>query len=288
MVLVYCNVGIGLSTLRSRQQKRKAERSPAVWRGSGRAAERPAVEHGVRGQVGISWRMVSGLIVLGLSAVLVLFFVSDAFYVRSVVVLGTNYLDEAEVFRYADIAETHVFWVDPAAVRRNIIDSSSVIADARVVVGWPPNMIKIVVEEREPALIWVQEGITALVDLQGRVLRYPPETEVLPDLMQVIADNNLQGPPGVDAPISQDAVSAALQLRTLLAGLPLLRYNATKGLGFREGEWDVWLGTGTDMHNKLLVYEALRDNLQARGITPVEINVANDVPYYCGSLENCR
>lgn len=279
-----------MSTLRSRQQKRKTERTPAVWRGSGLIpTERPVVEHGVHGQVGISWRIVSGLVVLGLSAVLVLVFSSDAFYVRSIIVTGANYLDEREVFRYADIAEMHIFWVDPAEVEKRIIASSPVVADVRVVIGWPPNMVRIYIEERDPALIWQQAGITALVDLQGRILRYPPDTETLPDLIQVIADGSVVGTPGVDSIIPQDAINGALQLRTLLAGIQVLRYNATKGLGFREGTWDIWLGVGSDMHNKLLIYEALRDNLQSRGITPVEINVADPkATYYCGSIEDCR
>jgi hypothetical protein len=42
------------------------------------------------------------------------------------------------------------------------------------------------------------------------------------------------------------------------------------------------------MRDKLLIYEALRENLLARGITPVEINVAHlEVAYYCGNAESC-
>ena len=277
--------------MRSRQSKRKNERVPGVWRGTGHAgtATSEAVEHGVRGQVGVSWRTVSGLIVLVLTAVLVMFFVTQVFYVRSIVVVGANYLDEGEVFRYADIAEMHIFWIDPATVRQNILDASPVVADVRVDVGWPPNMVKIFVEEREAALIWSQAGITALIDLQGRILRYPPDGEVLPELLQVISDNSVDGPPGVESPIDVDAINAALQLRTLLVGIPNLRYNVKKGLGFRESGWDVWLGTGTDMHNKLLVYEQQRDNLINRGITPAEINVADlNAIYYCLSFEGCQ
>lgn len=272
----------------SRQQKRRVERVPGVWRGRSATSERPVVEHGVRGAIGLSWRAVSGLIVVSLTLVLVMFFVTDFLYVRSVRVIGANYLDEAEVFRYANIAEMHVFWIDPESVRQNIISASPLVADARITVGWPPDMVRIFIEEREPALIWVQAGVTVLIDLQGRILRYPPDTEERPDLLQVIADSSVEGPPGVDSPIPQPAVNGALQLQTLLAGVRVLRYDATKGLGFRESEWDVWLGTGTDMHNKLLIYEALRDDLQARGIIPIEINVADpEATFYCRSIEDC-
>ncbi len=265
--------------MRSRQSKRKNERVPGVWRGTSRTgtrtSEREAVEHGIRGQVGVSWRTVSGLIVLILAAILIMFFIAQVFYVRRIVVVGANYLDESEIFRYANIAQMHIFWIDPAQVRQNILDASPVVADAQVDVGWPPNMVKIFIEEREAALIWSQAGVTALIDLRGRILRYPPNGEILPELLEVIADNSADGPPGLESPIDVDAINAALQLRTLLVGIPNLRYNVKKGLGFRESGWDVWLGTGTDMHNKLLIYEQLRDNLTNQGIVPTEINVAD-------------
>jgi hypothetical protein len=67
-----------------------------------------------------------------------------------------------------------------------------------------------------------------------------------------------------------------------------LRYHPVKGLGFSESGWDVWLGVGTNMPNKLKLYEALRDHLLARGIEPVEINVADlNGAYYCAVAEGC-
>lgn len=274
-----------MSVSRQRQQRRK-QRAPAVWRGE-MSAERPTVEHGVRDGFGLSWRMVSGLIALALMIALVVFFVSDVFYVRSINVTGTEYLAESEVFRYSGIAEMHIFWVNPQQVRE-AIEQSPLVAQARVAVGWPPDMVSIVIEEREPALIWVQDGVTALIDLQGNILRYPPDEEPLPDLLRVVAEGQT-GPPGVDSPIPADAVNGALQLRTLLAGVRTLRYHPTDGLGYREPDgWDVWLGVGTDMPDKLRIYDALREDLRGRGILPSEINVANpQAVFYCAAIEGC-
>lgn len=285
---------MGTSRSRQRQQRRKGmtPRAPGVWRGgsdSTSTSEERAVDHGVRQAIGVSWRAFSGLITLGLIIVLVLFFLSDVFYVRSIVVAGTNYLDKAEVFRVADIAEMHLFWINPSEVQERL-EELDVVADVRVEVGWPPDMVKIYIEERQPAIMWVQSGVAALVDLQGRVLAYPPDDTVRPDLLRIITDGSLSGPPGLDDAIPEDAINGALQLQSVLAGIPYLRYNAENGLGFREepGGWDVWLGIGTDMPNKLLVYEAIRDDLISRGITPVFINVANpEGAYYCGSIETC-
>ncbi|MFW5708715.1 MAG: cell division protein FtsQ/DivIB [Chloroflexota bacterium] len=284
-----------MSSARMRQQRRKGNtpRAPGVLRqdrqAAGQGLER--LEHSVRNELTVSWRLFSGGIVACLVVVLLVFFATDLFYVRGITVEGAQYLDESEVFRYADIAEMHAFWVDPARVRQNILESTSLIADVEVSIGWPPDIVTIVVEEREPVLLWLQGGVRVLVDLQGNVLRSPRDDEQFPGLPLVIADSSFDGPRLPGDPVPVDAVNGVLQLSRLIAGLPTLQYNATKGLGFREvnRSWDVWLGVGTDMQNKLRVYETLRDNLIARGITPVEINVAdlNAVYYSCGSIELC-
>jgi hypothetical protein len=268
-----------MSSLRSRQQKRRASRTPGVLDGVQKATERLSVGHSVRNETTINWRYVSGGIVFALAVVLVIFFATDLFYVRSVAVGGATYLDEGEVFRYADIAESHIFWIDAAQVREDIIASSEVIADAQVEIGWPPNMVRIVIEEREPQAIWEQGGVVALVDLRGTVLRYPSDGDPLPDLIRVVAED-VEGPPGADAPIPVGAITGALQMQQL-GWQRELRYQPINGLGFTENIWEVWLGTGTNMPNKLAIYEALRDRLLSEGITPLEINVADpDGVYY--------
>jgi cell division septal protein FtsQ len=117
-------------------------------------AERTEVQHGVRGRVYVSWRIFSGLIVASLLTALFMFFNADAFYVHSIAVGGLRYLTKEEVFALTDIANMHVFWVDPEQVRTNILRSPTV-ADASVQIGWPPQMVQIVIEERQPAVVWM-------------------------------------------------------------------------------------------------------------------------------------
>lgn len=281
-----------MSSVRARQQKRKTERAPAVWRGDAIAKPKPSVEraidHSVRRKAGVSWRVVSGLIVVCMIALLVVMFQTEFFKVRTITVVGATYIDPSEIFRYTEIAGFSIFQIDPNDVRDAILSKSRLIADARVTIGWQPEMVKIVVEERKPALVWTQYDIRVLLDIQGNILRQPRPEEVFPTLIHVIADRSLNEPPLPENPIPLAVVSGALQLRQLLSGIEILQYNAVKGLGFRESSWDIWLGTGTDMPNKLLVYEALRDNLLRRGITPVEINVADTrAVYYCSNLDLC-
>jgi hypothetical protein len=79
-----------------------------------------------------------------------------------------------------------------------------------------------------------------------------------------------------------DVVNGALQLRTLFPNLQVLRYHPEKGLGYQdEHGWEAWFGTGTDMPEKMQIYQAIVANLQSRGIQPESVDVSNpDAPHY--------
>lgn len=267
-------------TSRLRDRRRSSTtRAPGIWRGAmtaSVAAERTAIQHGIQRWGFGGWRLLSGIIVISLSGLLVLFFVADFFYVHSIAVGGLKYLTRAEVFALSNIADTHVFWIDPDEVRRNLLRSPT-IADATVHVGWPPVMVSIVVQEREPALIWEQAGVVTWVDIQGRVMALQEDR---PDLVRIFSDVD-DGPIGQNVAVGLDIVSGALQLKTLIPEITVLRYNPINGLGYQDPRgWMAWFGTGTDMAEKIAIYKTLVDNVLSRGIQPVEINVSNpDAPY---------
>lgn len=246
--------------------------------------DRPALPHGSRGRVAISWRFFSGVIVFSMVLVLVLFFSSDAFYVHSISVGGLRYLTKEEIFTFADIANLHVFWLDPEQVRQSVLREATV-ADATVYIGWPPNIVQIIIEEREPALVWVQGGVAVWIDLQGRKMNL---REDRPELIRIVVDS-IEGELRDTAPIQLEIVTGALQLQNLLPELRLLRYNRAKGLGYQHPNgWQVWFGVGTDMRQKVLVYESIMQSLQAQGKTPFEINISNlRAPYYCEDNTPC-
>jgi hypothetical protein len=252
-------------------------RTPAIWRGRQAAeAEHAPVQHGVRGRLSIPWRVVSGLLVLTLLMVLALFFASDAFYVRSIAVGGLNYMSSNEIFGLTNVTGMHVFWVDAAQVRADILRSPT-IADADVRVGWPPNMVQIIITERQPALVWEQSGTANWVDLQGRVMQ---QREDRPDLLRVSADSSVAGQVG--AAIDRNIVTGAVQLQTLLPNITLLRYHPDKGLGYNDQRgWEAWLGAGSDMPTRVLIYNAIVNDLLTRGVVPTEVNINDpNAPFY--------
>lgn len=265
-------------TARSRERRARRTNYTGVLR-PGRLDERAPLEHSDTRTPTIQWRLLSLAIVLSLSSILLVMLSSDAFYVRSIAVGGLNYLTKEEVFTYADIANTHIFWVKPDAIRQNLLQSPA-IADAQITLSWPPQMVNILIEERQPALVWEQGGTAIWVDVQGRIMAQRTD---LPNLIRISAEIPVErGPLGGSQRVDTHIVIGALQLQELLPGVTTLRYDAVRGLGYRNPNgWDVWFGTGSGMREKFSIYRSIADSVQARGIQVGEVNIVNpDAPFY--------
>ena len=97
------------------RERRRGNQYTGILRGSSRD-ERPAPSQ-IEEKAGFNWRIVSGVIVVLLSGLLFLFFFADAFYVSSIRVGGVDTMTVEEIFAIADIANWHIFWVEPEKVR---------------------------------------------------------------------------------------------------------------------------------------------------------------------------
>ncbi len=266
---------------RIRNRRRRSERSPGVLRRTSpnEIIERQTQEQQERGEGFTRWRALSALTVLVFSGVLFLVFTTDLFYVRSIQARGLGYLTTEEVFGFADVANFHLFWLDPDQVRENVLRSSSV-ADASVELGWPPNMVSIEIEERQPAMIWSESGNTMWVDLQGRMM--PARVEVS-NLIRVNVSIGAFDEPLTDGQqLDNDIVFGALQMQEILPENTILNYDPINGLGWTDSNgWQVWMGAGRGMSEKFKIYQTLVQDLIARGIQPGEINIANpNAPFY--------
>jgi len=82
--------------------------------------------------------------------------------------------------------------------------------------------------------------------------------------------------------VPQEVLHGALLLRELRPAIGDLYYRPSGGLSYQDDRgWRVYLGTGTDMNQKLVLYEAIVQRLQEQGIYPVYISVSNkSKPYY--------
>ncbi|HLY28144.1 MAG TPA: FtsQ-type POTRA domain-containing protein [Aggregatilineales bacterium] len=276
-------------SLAERRRRRRLQR--AVSENEQIPATQP---RGVPRRVYVSMRWFSALIVLALLVVLGVLFTQNAFFIHEISVGGTKYLTPPEIFERSGLASVHLFWVDPAQVSATLEQDPS-IANASVEVGWPPNLVQIIVTEREPALIWEQAGVRVWVDVRGKVMALRQD---LNSLVRVVVEHPsktvhagpcpLQGMGEVLGPgscIDPDIVAGAIQFKQLYPNVTEMVYDPARGLGFHDGRgWVLWFGDGVDIVTKMTVYNTIVANALAAGKQLIEVDVANpDSPYYRSS-----
>lgn len=273
------------SSKQTRGNRRSGKRTAAVWHGTNadavRSSDRAISSHGTRRRVQFSWRWMSALIVLAMIGVLALFFIPQIFYVHTIAVGGLETISKEEIFYLSGVADYHIFWVDPKQVEANLVDYPT-ISEAQVRLGWPPQMVQIIIRERQPAVIWQQAGIERWIDLQGRVMQLRQARD---DLITISYDGLASRPLEINDVVPVDVVNGALQLHTLFPDMNTFRYSPDFGLGFPDNRgWQAWFGVGTDMPNRVLIYNALVEDLLSRGIQPNVVSVADpDSVYYAGT-----
>jgi hypothetical protein len=107
------------------------------------------------------------------------------------------------------------------------------------------------------------------------------EESIVPEGETVEADEAIELQANL-AFIPQDVLAGAEQLRELRPNIEKLYYRGDSGLSYQDGRgWRVYFGSGTDMNQKLVIYETIVEELLARGLTPQYISVSNqEKPYY--------
>ncbi len=227
------------------------------------------------------WRLISAVLLALFGLTLLAFFTSDVFFVRAIQVRGNTFITREEVFTYSELANYHMFWLDPDEIRDKLLRSPSV-ADLDVEVGWPPDLVTLLVQERQPAIVWSDAGDEIWIDILGRVM---PARAEMPGLLHVnlVNDDFSQPSPRVED-FSKDMVLGALRLRQALPEGDHLDYHPIHGLGWtNEQGWQIWMGTDSAavMDEKIKIYDVLVENLNSRAIDVAELNIANpDAPFY--------
>jgi len=152
-----------------------------------------------------------------------------------------------------------------------------------------PNLARVTVRERQPALIWQEDGKVAWIDLDGVAFRATSHVEGL------ITVTALGSPPAplVDtsqhselAPPPYIAPQTVIALQSLVAhvppGTPII-YDPQSGLGWTDPRgWTVQLGDITEeIGLKLRLYETLVNWFEHNNIQPILVNLEYPhAPYY--------
>ncbi|MGC8855788.1 MAG: cell division protein FtsQ/DivIB [Anaerolineae bacterium] len=233
-----------------------------------------------------TWSSMALFLVVALGALLSFLFFSPIFRVGEAEVVGAQRLSPVEINAALAISGQPIFLLRPADLEMRLRLSYPELRSAKVKIGLP-NRVSVIVEERQPVILWQQgEGYT-WIDANGVAFRPRGET---PRLIPVVA----LGTPPANGGVASDPLSPApflspqmvAMIQALASDLPggtVMLYDPRYGLGWSDPHgWRVFFGTQAEnIPLKLRVYQALAASLTQRGLTPALISVAYpDAPYY--------
>lgn len=257
---------------RARRPKRRHDVSLPVELGA--EMQLPALP---RVRVGI--RLVSGLMAVGVAWVIHFCLTSPAFTVSELTVSGVEVLTQAQVQSLAKVEAVSIFSLDPSEIEDRMTGYPEVAsADVRLRF---PNRIEISLEERLPMVEWNDGGRKWWLSADGvamlRMGDWPGAVQIA-SRAPVLAFSS----DPTQAVISPDILMAAISLHQHAAELGSLLYDPQHGLGFEdERGWSVFFGIEGDMELKVLVYEALAQELVRQGLQVSFVSVEDQTaPYY--------
>lgn len=230
----------------------------------------------------IGWRMISGLLAIGMIWSLYALWTLPAFTVNWVEVQGLERLSDKEVNQVLKLSGQPIFAIDPQAVATQLDRSFPELVNAKISVGLPGSVI-VSVGERQPVLAWEHAGILSWVDENG--IAFLPRGEA----SSLIPVRVMGNPPNVgEARTENQIISSDLVavIQFVAAAAPqevTLLYHPDHGLGWEDpAGWMVFFGPNPDkMDQRMAVYLTMIDELQKRGITPVMVSVEYlHAPYY--------
>ena len=219
-------------------------------------------------------RVVSLLLLLGLTWVLVDFFVSYAFFVYDADIQGNHLLSAQEIYEASGIDGYSIFWIQPEEVEKKL-EAIPYIRKATVRCRLP-HRVEIVVQERKPIILWRMKNQALWVDEEGKAMK------PLQDLSGLIRIEDENGDVATENGNMDPAIALGVQqVHRLLPEVNLFYYNRSHGLQFVTPEGvQVYLGDGRDIAYKVRVMDAILHEVKREGRTVHLVDVRyKDEPY---------
>jgi hypothetical protein len=246
----------------------------------------------------LGWRSISAAVFLLSFAVVISFTSLSSFQVSAINLRGAERLTAEVVLSQVDLAGSSIIQVEPDVVKARVEDSFPGIKNARVSVSLPAGLT-IQVEERDPLILWVQEGASHWIDVEGVVFPVFGEVEVAqtvtaagdPPPAPEVFIHEVDGETGeishlleVSLPrTTPKFVEAVLSLTDFIPEGSVLQYDPQFGLGWQDPNgWLVYFGQDTqNMGTKLDEYQQILAVLKEQNVIPAIISLEFlHAPYY--------
>jgi len=214
------------------------------------------------------------LVVIGLAMWLV---IDDRFYVNSMNVTGNERVKAAAIVEKSGVQGTHIFWLKPAEVAQHLLEALPSIRSATLTCDFPADCT-LNVEERQPVVAW-QYG-NALTWIDADHVAFAAEGKNTKPLITIEATHGPALFPGQRA--DQQLIEAALAVAQTMPDIQRYRYTAEYGLEFTDVRgFPVYLGLGSNMADRVMIWQALQAKLVAKKILPAFVDVREPLaPFY--------
>lgn len=248
-------------------------------------------------QFQFSWRLLSGLIAVGMIVLLFMMGTSTVFAVDQVNLSGGIRVPAEEIAQKLDLQGESIITVIPNEVENQILEAFPDIKAAEVKVNMPA-AIDILIEERIPALLWLKnEEVVYWIDQDGFAFTVRGEA-TLP--IRVYANSEPPHPLGWIAPelqlekdedentevlplVDPAFVTTVQKLNSIKPAESPMLYNEENGLGWIDPHgWQVYFGDDDEnIDLKLMEYTKIVETILDRNLQPVLISMEFlHAPYY--------
>jgi hypothetical protein len=255
--------------------------------------------------VQFNWQTASLFIAFTLLIMVILMATMNTFQVSTVKLAGAQRVTTADVTPVVLTTAKSIFTLDRNDVLNAVKTAFPEFSAIRLSISFP-NGVVLTVKERQPILAWSANGSTQWIASDGVVMPTRGDAGSLLTIQSSVAapaapaataaDVTTTDATATDAPtatepaavtgpsyIDPQILSAAIAMSAQLPSGASLVYDPVSGMGWQDpAGYSVFFGL--DLSNialKQAEYQAIIQRLQAQGITPTLISVANvDSPFY--------
>jgi hypothetical protein len=231
-------------------------------------------------------RWISAVLTFLLGFMLYTMWTASTFTVSAAEVHGNQRLTSEDVTSALGVSGQPIFKAVPALIRNNLRTAFPDLASVSVRVNLPNHIIVNVVE-RQPLLVWYEDGAVTWIDANG--VAFKPRGDVQ-GLIQVASTGTPPKPLADPAKsifdqifIDPEMVKAIVALSPSVPAGVSMTFDPKYGIGWQDTRgWSVYFGQNIqDIPIKLEVYRSIVDTFIRQGIQPTMISVEYlDAPFY--------
>ncbi|NLN69217.1 MAG: FtsQ-type POTRA domain-containing protein [Chloroflexi bacterium] len=246
----------------------------------------------------LGWRLFSGAVFLFALTVVISFSSLGTFRISTINLKGAQRLSPEVVLAQLDLVDKSIITIEPDVVKDKVEASLPGIKNAQVSIKLPAK-VTIQVEEREPIILWEQEGSSQWIDAEGVLFPVFGEEDV-PQRVVAVGDppsaptvphQEIDVEMGEISPLMENViprttpefVAAVLSITKFMPEGSQLQYDSQFGLGWQDPNgWLVYFGQETaNIDTKLIEYQEILTVLNQQNITPALISLEFiHAPYY--------